>query len=193
MKKTCSHCGEDKPETEYYARGKRGFFAKCKQCVLQYNRAWKKENQSRQAQYKNEWGKTAKGYRQRMWTSMNQRCGKGSYQKVMVKITKKEWYEFATPLIEAFLRDHPGSIPSVDRKDPKLHYELGNLQIIPWESNLDMSSVFMESLGVDATSPEEVKLWALKAIMEGQCKLLKMPIASLLSHLGATSRSPDGP
>ncbi len=68
------------------------------------------------------------------WASMNSRVrNKSEYTHVEIRITRAIFIAWAVPLLEAW--DHRIGSPSVDRIDPKGHYELSNMQIISQSKN----------------------------------------------------------
>lgn len=182
--KTCTRCQQPKPLSSFYTQKPGKVFARCKECTKAYNREWKAKNPEKGRESQKQWNKTVNGYRHSMWNTMNQRCGNHpAYRNIKVQMTKEEWYDFATPLLERFFHDHPADTPSVDRIDPKGHYEINNLQIISWRENLCKSSVFAERLGVSKDAKKSERLNALRAILEGQCELLSLPYHSTIKWL----------
>lgn len=177
----CKNCNQDKPESEFYLRTDGKLFGSCKECTRAYNREWRKRNKEKVSQYRDGWNKTVNGYRHRMWISMNQRCEDGDYAQI--KMTKQEWYDFATPLLEKFLKSHPDAIPSVDRVDPDGDYEIGNLRIIRWERNLTRSRVFLKKMGIDQSSPRADKTKAISQIIAGQCEALGLKYKDVIKEL----------
>ena len=68
------------------------------------------------------------------WKSMLARIKNlTSYEHVEIRLTRTEFIEWITPLLEKW--DPNNGIPSVDRIDPKGHYELPNMQIISHSEN----------------------------------------------------------
>jgi len=49
--KTCTRCGTEKPETEFYNQpgGKNGLKSECKECTLAYNAEWRRKHPKRMA------------------------------------------------------------------------------------------------------------------------------------------------
>lgn len=68
------------------------------------------------------------------WTAMKWRVrSKSQYAHVEIRITREEFIAWAVPLLKAW--DWRLGSPSVDRIDPKGHYELSNMQIISRNEN----------------------------------------------------------
>lgn len=72
-----------------------------------------------------------------MWHNMlrRTRSNKGCYETVEVLMTKAEFSAWARPLVAEFMSEFPERSPSVDRIDPKGHYELSNIRIISSAEN----------------------------------------------------------
>lgn len=64
------------------------------------------------------------------------RCGtEPAYAHVKLKMTLAEWLAWSVPKYETFIAKNPGVRPSVSRFGDKGHYEIGNIDIIPWIKN----------------------------------------------------------
>lgn len=78
--------------------------------------------------------KTPKGRVFYCWHNMLLRCrnpkGKNAaYKHVRVRMSKEEFLAWAVPAFAAFVKEHPGLRPSIDRKDSAGDYTLSNIQI----------------------------------------------------------------
>lgn len=74
------------------------------------------------------------------WQNMNRRClnrdGKNpAYAGVELRISKEEFVKWALPQYESILNSNPGAVPSVSRRGDIGHYEIGNIDIIPWRKH----------------------------------------------------------
>lgn len=127
-----------------------------------------------------------------MWHSMNARCGTGLYKDIVVKMTKEEWEDFSTPLLEAFIRDHPRESPSVDRIDPEGHYERDNIRIIPFQDNVARSGWNLHYYDVNRESSREKKLDTMYRILKGNCEALNIDIHEAMEFLNETISKMDG-
>ena len=182
--KNCSCCNQTKLESEFYQYTNGRIFAKCKTCTREDNRQWRNENKEKVSKSVKKWHKTISGYRHKMWNTVSHRCGSdGSYKNIELKMTKEEFYDFITPLIEKFLDQYPDETPSLDRIDPKGHYEKNNIQIIEWKKNLTKSSVFLQRMGVNKKSPHSEKIKALSQIVIGQCEVLDLNPSDMIKEL----------
>jgi hypothetical protein len=70
------------------------------------------------------------------YSSMLARCGNAngknpSYEKAEVRMTLKEWLDWAIPEYERCILMYPNESPSVSRLNDCGHYEIGNIEIIP--------------------------------------------------------------
>lgn len=57
------------------------------------------------------------------------------YADVQLLMTRDEFFAWAIPQYEAFIRDNPGVMPSVDRIDTTKHYSLDNIRVISMDAN----------------------------------------------------------
>lgn len=119
--KTCSKCRRVLPRSEFYERSDRpsGLTYSCIDChkLLDKMRA-----------------KLPRALAVSKWHSMQQRIKRrSSYKDIKVRITRGEFLDWVIPLLESW--NWSNGIPSVDRINSKGHYELGNMQIIPWSEN----------------------------------------------------------
>lgn len=113
------------------------------------------------------------------------------YKNKFVKMTKEQWYDFVTPLLEKFFTEHPNKIPSVDRIDPAGHYETSNLRIIPLEENIARSTTLLRWFNIDESSHVTDKLEVLTLLMKGQCEAVGLDIQTLITHLNETNCTMD--
>ena len=119
-----------------------------------------------------------------MWNTMNKRCQKGgAYKKIEVKMTKEEWYEFVTPLIEDFLNKRPDQTPSIDRINPDGHYETSNLRIISYQENLARSRINLKRFGITKDSTETDRLEILARLFVGNCEAMEIKMSDGLEFL----------
>jgi len=91
-----------------------------------------------------------------MWGDINRRAKqKPAYQNVKVKMTRKEFLEWAIPAIKEFKSKHPNKSPSIDRIDRKGDYKLQNLRIISQPLNYARSGYPLLGLQLTSDSPPE--------------------------------------
>jgi hypothetical protein len=86
---------------------------------------------------------TPKGAAKMAWNNMRSRVkrhAKRSYSGIEVRLTEKEFFEWAIPRYKKWFKEHPGVKPSIDRLDSKGHYELSNIQMIPYRENCGKTS-----------------------------------------------------
>jgi len=89
----------------------------------------------------------------RTWRTLLTRCGNRdgnnpSYEYTEVRMTQAEFLAWAIPAYQEYLEQHPESFlpeetkdtASLDRIDPKGHYEIGNLQVISMGENARLSN-----------------------------------------------------
>lgn len=127
-----------------------------------------------------------------MWQSIKQRVGVHDwYLNKELKMTKEEWYDFVTPLLEKFFLEFPDKTPSVDRKDPNGHYEISNLRIIPLEENITRSMTLLRWFDIDSSSPIEDKVEVLTLLMKGQCEAIGLDILTFAAHINETISTLD--
>lgn len=181
--KNCSTCNKAQPPDMFYLQSSGRPFNKCKECFCKSGKAYKKANKQTIDKYKRNWNKSVNGYRHLMWEGIVRRCGTGNYKFIEVRMTKEEWYEFATPMITEFLENNPGDTPSVDRINPKGHYSLDNVRIVSWEKNLTTSNWFLAKLRVNQYSQHSEKIAAIRSILLGQCEALGLQIDDVLKEL----------
>lgn len=74
------------------------------------------------------------------------------YRNVEIRMTKREFLDWATPLYEKWQREHPGVRASVDRIDSTGHYEIGNIQLISQRHN--MMKAMSETLARETSAPK---------------------------------------
>jgi hypothetical protein len=123
LDKVCSVCKRRKSASRFYkdCNSGDGFTSQCKSCRAAYQR-------------------TPKGRANTAWQNLRKRIRAETprlrcYQGVEVRLTKEEFVEWFLPRYTAWIGEHPGVRPSVDRIDSKGHYELSNLQLISVSQN----------------------------------------------------------
>lgn len=57
------------------------------------------------------------------------------YYHVQIRMTRDEFLAWAVPRFERWMSEHPDITPSIDRKDPRGHYELSNLRLLSLAEN----------------------------------------------------------
>jgi hypothetical protein len=117
----CPRCGGDGPFNANRAQPD-GLSVWCRACIKS-------------------WRATPEGFATRAWNSINQRAGNRSgrhpaYAKIEVRISRAAFVAWAIPAVRAWLEEHPGGSPSVDRIRVRDHYEAGNLRILSRRENL---------------------------------------------------------
>jgi hypothetical protein len=75
------------------------------------------------------------------YRGMVKRCGNKNglnptYVNVQLKLTEQEFLDWAIPKYEQFLKEHPTEIPNVARFNDSGDYELGNIQLITRDENM---------------------------------------------------------
>jgi hypothetical protein len=124
MASVCSRCGRRGPLAKDSATST-GSSSWCRRC--------KREAVS-------SWAKSPRGRAVRAWLSLAMRAGNRNgkapaYATVEVRMTREEFLAWAIPAHTRWMCRHPGECPSVDRKNPEGHYEIGNLQILSQPAN----------------------------------------------------------
>lgn len=97
--------------------------------------------------YAKNYRKTPKGAAACAWNRLTSRAGakynfSKCYANIEVRMTRDEFIAWAIPQYEAWFRDRPNEIPSIDRIDSKGHYEIVNLRLIERIANIAQSSKF---------------------------------------------------
>lgn len=69
-----------------------------------------------------------------MWSTLSTRVGDRSghapaYVGVELRMTRQEFLTWAVVSLRKWWKSHPGETPSLDRRDSRGHYEIGNLRI----------------------------------------------------------------
>lgn len=75
------------------------------------------------------------------YRNMQRRClnadgNNPAYKNVELRMTLREWLEWALPKYESFIKENPKDKPSVARHNDEGHYELGNLSICSLSENI---------------------------------------------------------
>lgn len=125
-----------------------------------------------------------------MYREMRRRTN-GHYKNVKLQITHDAFVKWALPQVEAFLATNPNGTPSVDRIDPKGHYELSNLRIIDYLDNIArgqrMASFLRFHGGLEESLPR------IKLLLRGIFDTLGCSYEEGLNAIIALSRSPALP
>lgn len=146
-------------------------------------RVWKREK------YDKNYRRTVKGYLTSIWNSLNQRCGKGPYKEISLEMTKEQWRDFATPLLEKFLQERPHETPSLDRINPNGNYSLDNIQIISYQENLLRSRFNLARFGIDENSRLDDRLELITKMFIGNCEALQVSTESAFAYLSSKHSS----
>lgn len=117
-----------------------------KEYFLAKNKKWRENNKDKLCAYR----KSAKGKASMMWSNMVARCGSDkpknkAYKHIKIDMTKEEWYAWAIPEIDSFMKNNPDKTPSVDRIDVGGDYKIGNIRIIDFIQNSKNSTARIES------------------------------------------------
>lgn len=116
----------------------------CHQPIKEFNKRNTKQCQSCYSELDRERCKAYRtspnGLAKRAWYRINLRAenkdGKDKcYTNVKVKMTKDEFLQWAIPRYKEWVSTHPHQVPSINRIDPKGHYEINNIEIIGWLEN----------------------------------------------------------
>jgi len=112
--KTCPACKLNLDDSAFYKNAGRtdGLSVRCKPCYRAYE-----ASPERRAK--------------RTWNTINARAGKQqSYEHVQVRMTRRDFLDWAIPEFSVWMRNNALLCPSLDRIDSSGHYELGNLRVI---------------------------------------------------------------
>jgi len=125
--KTCRRCQQSKSLNEMKKSSKKpdGRDSICKECYRKEHRKY---------------DRTPHGRCRTAWYRINERAGNKrgdcpTYANVEVKMTKEEFFIWARPRYEEWEKLHPNVTPSINRIDPKGHYEISNIEMISWNEN----------------------------------------------------------
>ncbi len=129
LTKHCQRCHRDLALTDFY---------RCKSFDDGLDRVCKSCNSAKKVSYR----QSAKGKAANAWHSITCRTNGNAadrhariYAGIEVRMTRQEFLAWAIPIYSEWMKQHPDDTPSVDRKDPTGHYEIGNLQIISLSDN----------------------------------------------------------
>lgn len=113
-----------KDESQFYRTGKtknKGRSYRCKECHRKLLRARRQ---------------TISGRITTMWNNMNGRVKRSrQYKGIEVRMTRRTFEAWARPILTVWVKENPHRRPSIDRIDPRGHYEIGNIQIISTVEN----------------------------------------------------------
>jgi len=140
MDKQCIKCGKTKPESDFY-KSQRG--SKCKECVLEITRVYKR-NKRCDINFRKSEGVKQKERRFRLW--MNTLLHDSKRKDVIHTITLKDieeifekqnglCYWFNIPLIPSEKKKHPQQ-PSLDRLDRNRGYVKDNVVLCCYSANI---------------------------------------------------------
>lgn len=122
---TCPQCEQKLFKVHFYKwrRGwRKQFCNRCYQAIATKNR------------------QSAEGWARKAFENMRLRAENRSgrhptYSNVQLRISRNEFIEWVLAEMPWFQFRHPGLRPSIDRKDARSHYELGNIQLLPQREN----------------------------------------------------------
>ena len=116
---------------------------------------------------------------------MKKRCkkGEGCYAGIEVRMSRHEWMAWAVPQIEAFTKQHPDKIPSVDREDPDGHYQLGNVRIMDLKDNQLRSRLLMKVARLDPSMSKDEKVRGVANVVLSLTNNLGITALDVASHL----------
>lgn len=120
----CPHCRKSLQEDGFFKNRhrKNGLSILCKDCFKTYE-----ASPDRRAK--------------RTWNTLHARVRlQASYTGVEVRMTRDQFLAWAIPVYTNWQAKNPGLTPSIDRIDPKKHYELGNLRVIERGENARLAS-----------------------------------------------------
>lgn len=140
IQKQCSKCGESKGLTEFYEKQRGG---KCKECVLQRGREYKKRTRL-DPDFRKIEGKKQKERRVRLW--QNTLIHDSRYRGIKNNLTVDDinemfdnqnglCYWFKIPLIPSNKHKHPQQ-PSLDRLDRNKGYIKDNIVLTCYSANI---------------------------------------------------------
>lgn len=142
--KTCPKCGQEKNIEEFHRskRRKDGRYWCCKACRSEYNKKrYRKMSPLERSAYN-------------MARNVVGRTGvNGKYTKKGIKNLLGNQAEIERFLLENFSQDiqailDKGETPSIDRIDPKGHYEPGNVRVIPHRLNSKLGAIKSKQVAV---------------------------------------------
>jgi len=141
MQKTCSQCCQTKPLTEFYRKRSQndGRGSACMMCTkianhesYQRNKHNRKPNPEVIAKYRS----TIRYKTTTIWNCMKGRVKRlKGYSHVKIRMTREEFVAWATPALKKWIKKNPGEWASIDRIDPKGHYEIENIRILSHREN----------------------------------------------------------
>lgn len=120
----CPHCSENKDSSQFYRNRdrKNNCSILCKPCFRAYEGAPDRRVK-------------------RTWNTLHARVRlQSSYDGIEVRMTRDAFLAWAIPEYTLWMAKNPGATPSLDRIDPKKHYELGNLRLLTRGENARLAS-----------------------------------------------------
>lgn len=122
---------------------------------------------------------TPKGRAARAWSGMKYRSGRpGTYAHVELRMTRAEFVAWAVPEYERWIAENPGAQPSIDRIDPRGHYELANIRIIDQRLN----SALAVKQNTNPRRADGSLIWPAKGLARcGQCKQM-LPLSAFTAR-----------
>ena len=140
MDKQCIKCGKTKPESDFY-KSQRG--RKCKECVLEITREYKR-NKRCDINFRKSEGVKQKERRVRLWenTLLNDCKNRNLEVNLTIQDIKDIYikqnglcYWFNIPLIPSDIKKHPQQ-PSLDRLDRNRGYVKDNVVLCCYSANI---------------------------------------------------------
>jgi len=130
---TCPRCNHRKRSDQFYKSRR-----ECKECGAKYARKW----------YRTPRGRTTQA-----WNSILFRIKRSpAYKNVKVRISRKDFYEWALPMFQTWDSEKREGRPSIDRIDLYGHYELSNMRMISVTENCARNTRTRWHLAPEGTS-----------------------------------------
>lgn len=166
----CTHCQKEYPETkdyfkEYSARGKKYLEHRCKDCLKEYNRNYRRENPEKFKRSGKEYDNSAKGVYKKLKQSSR------GHKVLITQVKFVEWYE-SQPRDCCYcgikekelqtLKDAYNNKTyrlSIDRIDSSKNYEVGNLALCCLRCNHIKGNFFTQSEMVEIGQKYIARKW----------------------------------
>jgi len=144
MRKVCRKCNKKYELNMFYSdkRSSDGKKSRCKFCIKEDVDEYRNTEKGKEARRKwaKKLGATPHGKAAIAWRGIVGRLRKPelypSYKHIQLKMTRKEFMDWAVPEISKFMKENPDIKPSIDRQDSEGNYEISNIRVISHAQNL---------------------------------------------------------